>query len=102
MIHFILSFNKLKNFCKRLHIISIIKYFQEFVGKQYSLIGLKAEIIKSSKNEFMRKTDQSIAMKVYNNNYNLLSRNTGEFLPYIWRKHIIKVLIQQYIKHALS
>ena len=41
-------------------------------------------------NEFLRKANKAIAIRVYNTDNNLLNRNNCQYFPYIWNKHITK------------
>ena len=52
--------------------------------KSHTINWFNAKVLKTSSNEFQRKTNEAIAIRVYNNNNNLLNRNKGEFFPNIW------------------
>ena len=47
------------------------------------------KVIKTSKNDFIRKLDEAIAIRSSDENL-LLNKNCGEFMPYIWNKFILK------------
>ncbi len=46
-----------------------------------------SKIIKRSDNQLISKFNESIALRVLGNN-NVMNCNTGDFIPYVWHKHL--------------
>ena len=77
-------FSDLEGFSALKHILTIVKRFLKYIDWD------NGKVIKTSKNDFIRKLNEAIAIRSSDENL-LLNKNCGEFMPYIWNKFILKI-----------